>query len=150
MRSHILLVLLLMSALMVSACGSNATSTPPAGSTEPPTLEDQASFNAALEAAGARVEVGDSVEQAFFSPVGQIIRVNGADVQIFEYESAEAMESEASEVAPDGGSIETSMVHWVDTPQFYKAGRIIVLYFGSDLTILSLLEDVLGSQFAGR
>ena len=150
MRNHILLVLLLMCALLASACGSNATSTPPAESTKTATVADQASLIAALEAAGATVEVGDLVEQAFFSPVGQIIKVKGADVQVFEYESAAAMESEASQVASDGGSIGTSMVTWMDTPHFYKVGRIMVLYVGSDSTILSLLEDVLGSQFAGQ
>jgi hypothetical protein len=150
MRSPILLVLLLMFTLMVSACGSNATSTAPAESTEPPAVEDQASLIVALETAGATVEVGDSVEQAFFSPVGQIIKVNGTDIQVFDYESAEAMESEASQVAPDGGSIGTSMVTWMDTPHFYKAGRIIVLYVGSDETILGLLEQVLDPQFAGQ
>jgi len=150
MRSHFLLVLLLMSTLIVSACGSIGTSTPTAESIGPPAVEDQASLIVALETAGATVEAGDSVEQAFFSAVGQIIKVNGANVQVFEYESAETMESEASQVAPDGGSIGTSMVTWMDTPHFYKAGRIIVLYIGSDTTILSLLEDILGSQFAGR
>ena len=149
MKVHILSVLLLLSALMVSGCGSNDTSTPPAESTEPPALEDQASLIAALEAAGATVEVGDSVEQAFFSAVGKIIKVNGADVQVFEYESAEAMESEASQVAPDGGSIGTSMVTWMDTPHFYKAGRIIILYVVSDEIIIDFLENAIGPQFAG-
>lgn len=60
------------------------------------------------------------------------------------------MENEASQVAPDGGSIGTSMVTWVDTPHFYKAGRIIVLYVGSDETVLGLLAKVMGAQFAGR
>ncbi len=104
----------------------------------------------ALQAAGATVEMGDSITQDFFSPEGHTIKVNGADLQIFEYENAEAMEKEASQVAPDGGSIGTSMVDWIDTPHFYKAGRIVVLYVGSDQTILDLLNKVMGPQFAGR
>lgn len=150
MKSHILLVLLLTFALMVSGCGSNATSAPRAESTEPLAVEDQASLVAAFEAAGAAVEPGETVMQAFFSPEGTILKVNGADVQVFEYESAEAMENEASQVAPDGGSIGTTMVTWVDTPHFHKAGRMIVLYVGSDEEILGLLEQVVGPQFAGR
>ena len=96
------------------------------------------------------MEAGDPVSQVFFSPEGSIIKVNGADVQVFEYESAEALENEASQVAPDGGSIGTNMVMWMDAPHFYKVGRIIVLYVGSDEAVLSLLEKVLGEQFAGR
>jgi hypothetical protein len=155
MKYRILSVLLL--ALTVSACGTVSTPTSPTVSTDSPNMspepvivEDRASLIAALEASGATVEVGESITQAFFIPEGSILKVNGADVQVFEYESAEAMENEASQVAPDGGSIGTSMVTWMDTPHFYKAGRIIVLYVGSDETILNLLESVIGPQFAGR
>ena len=152
MKYPILSVLLLVFTLMVSGCGDGATATPlsPTTSTEPLAVEDKASLIAALQASGATVEVGDLLTQVFFTPEGNIIKVNGADVQVFEYESAEAMESEASQVAPDGGSIGTTMVTWMDTPHFYKAGRLIVLYVGSDEAILGLLEQVLGEQFAGR
>jgi hypothetical protein len=158
MKCRILPILLLVFALMMSACGNASTPISPTESTQPaitePTepviVEDQASLVAALQASGANVEAGELVSQAFFSPEGSIIKVNGADVQVFEYESVEAMENEASQVAPDGGSIGTSMVTWMDTPHFYKAGRIIVLYVGSDESILSLLENALGPQFAGR
>jgi hypothetical protein len=155
MRYRILPVLLF--ALTVSACGKVSTPTSPPVSTDSPNMspepvivEDRASLIAALEASGATMEVGEPITQAFFSPEGNIIKVNGADVQVFEYENAEAMENEAAQVAPDGGSIGTSMVTWVDTPHFHKAGRIIVLYVGSDTTVLGLLEQVLGTQFAGR
>ena len=76
--------------------------------------------------------------------------MNGADLQVFEYENSEAMEKEASQVAPDGGSIGTSMVTWIDAPHFYKAGRIIVLYLGNDKAVLDLLNKVVGPQFAGQ
>ncbi|MEO7839674.1 MAG: hypothetical protein ABIU06_10010 [Anaerolineales bacterium] len=151
MKYHIQFVLLLVIAITVSGCAGNASATiSPTSTIESAIVEDQASLVAALQAEGAAIEAGDPVEQDFFSPLGNIIKVNGADVQVFEYESAEAMENEASQVAPDGGSIGTSMVMWVDPPHFYKAGRIIVLYIGSDETVLSLLEQVLGKQFAGR
>ena len=149
MKSHIPLVLLLIFALILSACANTSTSTPPATSPEPLTVEDKASLIAALQASGAAVETGESITQEFFSPEGSIIKVNGADVQVFEYENAEAMENEASQVAPDGGSVGTSMMMWMDTPHFYKAGRIIVLYIGSDATVLGPLDSVIGSQFAG-
>ena len=150
MKYPILLVLLLIFTLVVSGCGNAPAASAANASPEPLMVEDQASLIAALEAAGATVEAGDPVSQVFFSPEGSIIKVNGADVQVFEYESAEAMENEASQVAPDGGSIGTNMVMWMDAPHFYKAGRIIVLYVGSDEAVLSLLEKVIGKQFAGR
>ena len=146
MKRSLLLILVFVFAYAITACGQNATSN---ASTKPLSVEDQASLLSALKAAGATVEVGDSITQDFFSVEGQTVKFNGADLQLFEYENAQAMEKDASQVAPDGGSIGTSMVTWIDTPHFYKAGRIIVLYLGNDQTILGLLNKVIGAQFAG-
>jgi hypothetical protein len=134
---------------MISGCGNVSTPISPTESIEPAIVEDQADLVTTLQASGATVETGEPVTQAFFSPQGSIIKVNAADVQLFEYESVEAMEAEASQVAPDGGSIGTSMVSWMDIPHFYKAGRLIVLYVGSDESVLALLDNVVGPQFAG-
>jgi hypothetical protein len=154
------MMLLVTLALLMSGCANAApaTATVPAPApvqvTEPPiaeplTAEDKAGLVAALQAVGATVESGETVSQPFFTPAGNIIKVNGSDVQVFEYESAEAMAGEASQVAPDGSSIGSSMVDWMDIPHFYKAGRIIVLYVGSDEKVLAWLENALGPQFAG-
>ena len=150
MKSRIRIGLLFLLALLISGCANNSQAASPAPATEPLAVEDKANLIAALEAAGATVETGEPVSQAFFTPEGSILRVNGADVQVFEYENAEEMENEASQVSSDGGSIGTSMVTWVDAPHFYKAGRIIVLYVGSDAAVLDLLAGALGPQFAGR
>ena len=150
MKFAVAFVLLLIVAMITSACGgSGSAAVSPTAASESAVVEDQADLVAALEAAGATVEVGEPITQAFFAPQGTIIRVNGADVQVFEYESPEAMENDASQVDPEGGSIGTSAVMWMDTPHFYKTGRIIVLYVGSDETVLGFLNTVLGAQFAG-
>lgn len=150
MNSRVWIVLLLLSALAISGCANNSLAASPAATAGPGAVEDQATLISALEASGATVEIGEPISQVFFSAEGNILKVNDADVQVFEYESAEEMENEASQVSSDGGSIGTSMVTWVDVPHFYKAGRIIVLYVGSDASILDLLEYALGPQFAGR
>lgn len=155
MKNQSLIVLVLIFVFTVSGCAGNpagnSTPTSPAAPTEPRAEEDTDSLIADLQAEGATTETGDSITQDFFNTEGQFITINGKEgVQVFEYESAEAMESDASQVAPDGGSIGTSMVNWVDTPHFYKSGRIIVLYIGNDETTLNLLEKVMGKQFAGR
>ena len=147
MRRSLLLMLVLVFVYSLSACANSVTPNP---SAEPLSVEDQASFLSALQAAGATTETGDAITQDFFSVQGQIVTVNGAELQVFEYENTAAMEEDASQVAPDGGSIGTSMVTWIDPPHFYKAGRIIVLYLGSDQAVLDLLNKVLGSQFAGQ
>ena len=113
-------------------------------------MEDQSSLIDTLRTSGADVEVSEPVEQAFFTVTGQILKVNGKDVQVFEYESAEKMEADAGQVAPDGGSIGTSMVTWVVPPHFFKSGRILVLYVGENPEAINLLSGALGEQFAGR
>jgi len=103
-----------------------------------------------LRANDATVNPEGEIEQPFFSVTGFSIQVNGASVQVFEYNSAEDAVADASLVSLDGSSIGTSMPFWVDDPHFYYIERIIVLYVGDDPAIEELLESVLGSQFAGR
>ena|SRR5215207_2775136 len=135
------LTVLLVASFVLTACGEQPASAQGFGTDE---------FVDALRAEGADVQTGDSVEQPFFSVIGGSVNVEGESVQVFEYDSAETMESDAVLVDSDGGSIGTSMVNWMATPHFYKKGRILVLYVGDNTETLGLLEGVLGPQFAGR
>lgn len=144
----------LMLSLFSSACSTPATQAP-AVTVSPEVsqssgVEDQTSLIDALRTNGAEVELGDPVEQPFLSVTGQIIKVDEQDVQVFEYESAELMEADATQVAPDGSSIGTTMVTWVEPPHFFKSGRILVLYVGKDAGVIDLLTGALGEQFAGQ
>ena len=149
MKRSVLYVLLVMFGIMVSACGGAPAASASNASPEPAKVEDRASLVTALEEAGATVEIGEPLSQPFLSVEGNIIRVNGADVQVFEYANVEEMELESSQIAPDGRSNATTMISWIDTPHFYKSGRLIALYVGSDEAILGLLQGVLGAPFAG-
>lgn len=122
----------------------------PATIPQPIPVDDYESLVNALQAAGVTVEPGETLEQPFFSVPGQVIQVNDQDVQVYVYETAEALEAEAAQIAEDGSSIGTSMVDWVEPPHFFKSGRILVLYLGEDPNILNVLESILGPQFAGR
>jgi hypothetical protein len=113
-------------------------------------VTDYASFVAQLKAAGATVQAGDELSQPFFNVDGQQVTINGSDLQVFEYANTAAADADAALVSRDGGSVGTSMVSWIEPPHFYKQGRLIVLYLGTDRAILNLLSGVLGPQFAGR
>lgn len=163
MRTKYLLIstLLLLTALL-AACGGQATPTlapeiqgpvdTAVASTAVQTavVDDLNNMMAALQAADVPVELGEPVEQPFFSVQGQTLKVNGQDVQVFVYDTAEAMESEAAQIAADASTIGTSMPTWMDTPHFYKMGRILVLYVGQDQTVLEQLNNIFGPQFAGQ
>jgi len=115
--------------------------------------QDYDSFVDNLRAAGATVEhetLPQVIVQDFFSVTGQVFKVNGEEVQLFEYDNQSKAEVEAALVSPDGSSIGTSMPFWAAPPHFYKAGRIIVLYVGENQAVTKALETVLGAQFAGQ
>ena len=113
-------------------------------------VKDYVSLFDNLRAKGATVEPVGEVNQPFFSVKGFIIKVNGHDVQVFEYDEVAQADSEAQLVSPEGSPIGTTFVGWIAPPHFYKAGRIIVLYVGEEDTVVDALNSVLGSQFAGR
>jgi hypothetical protein len=136
----------MVSFIVVAGCG--APSQPPSPSGGPVT--DHVSLVDNLRAAGAEVEPAGNIEQPFFPVQGQVISVDGEDVQVFEFPDADSAEEAASSVSPDGSAIGTTMVSWVAPPHFYRAGRVIVIYVGSNQEAISVLENVLGGQFAGR
>jgi len=39
-------------------------------------------------------------------------------------------------------------VTWISTPHFYKSGRIIAIYVGTDNSFTSTLRGILGDPFA--
>ena len=77
------------------------------------------------------------------------MRVNGEDVQVFEFADEATAEMAASQISPDGSSTPTMMITWMATPHFYRSGRVIVVYVGENEGITSLLEAMIGPQFAG-
>lgn len=102
----------------------------------------------ALRATGASVEAGGAIGQVFFSVPGQVLTIDGTDVQVFEYPTPEEAQDDADQVAPDGSSVGPTMIMWVATPHFYRMGTVIVLYVGDDADVSLLLEEALGAPFA--
>ena len=87
------------------------TSNAPGNSVEYTTpVNDYDSLLHNLNATGATVEPDGALIQPFFSVPGKVIKINGADVQVFEYPDSTSAEAEAALVSPDGSSIGTSMV----------------------------------------
>ena len=103
-----------------------------------------------LRMVGVTIDPAGNVSQPFFTPEGQVLTVNGEDVQVFEFAGAEEADNVAETISADGSSIGTSMVGWVAPPHFYKAGKLIVIYVGSDGDVIDILQEVMGGQFAGR
>jgi len=79
-----------------------------------------------------------------------VLKVNGSNVQVFEYPGVEDARSDAVKIAPDDNSIGATMATWIASPHFYSRGSLIVLYVGDDSNVKALLSGVLDGQFAGR
>lgn len=107
-------------------------------------FEGYEQFVGALRDAGATVEPVREVIQPFFAVPGRIIEVNGLEVQVFEYANTAARQEDSHLISPDGYTIGTSNVTWVDRPNFWAQGHLIVLYVGSDRSIMGLLTSILG------
>ena len=91
---------------------------------------------------GASVNLGEAVELETVSIPGQALVINGEEVQVFTFESAEELEVQASQLADEQDP--------ESEPHFYKLGTMLVRYAGNDTLVRDLLEDVLGAQAAGQ
>ncbi|HEX2990660.1 MAG TPA: hypothetical protein VHO49_08265 [Anaerolineales bacterium] len=95
-----------------------------------------------VRATGASVDLGEAVELETVSIPGQTLLINGEEVQVFTYGSAEDLEAQASQLADEQDP--------ESEPHFYKLGTMLVRYAGNDTLVRDLLEDVLGAQAAGQ
>ena len=111
--------------------------------------KDYDTLVASLRAAGLTVRPAQEISQPFLSVKGRVIGVNGGEVQVFEYQDADAAAAEAARVSPDGRSVAETWINWVATPHFYGSGKLVVLYLGDDSTVIDGLKAALGTQFAG-
>ena len=112
-----------------------------------------------LRAAGATVDPVGTVSADFLAPEKQLLTVNGEGIQPFEFASSEEADAAAGGVSANGllivttmadGTQMASMVDWVFAPpHYYKAGKLIVLYAGSDGDVNNALQEAMGPQFAG-
>lgn len=133
--------------LLLSLVGCNGSDTSVVSHGGP--VRDHVSLVDTLRAQGLTVEPTEPVSQPFFPVPGQTLKINGEDIQVFEFTDTSAREAQSEEISPDGRSIGQTVVQWIDPPHFFATGKIIVLYLGSDTKLLQQLESALGQQIAG-
>ena len=114
-------------------------------------VTDYTSLVDAIHSRGILVKPIEEIaaESSSFSVPTRVISVGGADVQVFEFQSESDAIAATQTVSEDGTEIGTSIIRWIGPPHFYTQGKIIVLYVGENSEVTSLLEDLLGLQFAG-
>jgi len=85
----------------------------------------------------------------FFTVRAARLVAGGEDVNAFEYTTAALAAADAAKVSPSGSVIGASQVTWISPPRFYRKDQLIVLYVGTNVTVVSALEIVMGKPFAG-
>ena len=133
-------------AIIATACAAKQD----AGETVGQPVDGYDGLLAALRGNGSTVEAVGPISQPFFVPEGRVINVDGNEVQVFEFSSEQDAQSAAESISPDGSSVGTTMIMWVEAPHFYESGKLIVLYVGEEPAVVDALEVVLGAQIAGR
>jgi len=135
--------------LSAPSTGTESPAAPSVTSQGDSTVTDRASLMEALQGRGFDVQPAGEVQQPFFEVSGTVLKVGGADVQVFEFADVAATKEAMSTIGSDGNP-PTMMIEWVAAPHFYQAGKIIVLYVGDDTAIIEVLTKTLGAQVAGR
>lgn len=151
------LLISLILVLALSACsGAGTSNIPGTGNTTPGTLSPGsagavggiAEFIDAIKAAGATVETGGTVQQPFFNVAGQEVKIDGESVQVFEFADETTRTEISGAISHDASQIGTSIPSWISTPHIWAQGRLIVLYVGTNDSVLAVLNNVLGVPIA--
>jgi|GEM_PF-1475724 len=103
----------------------------------------------ALRANGVGGVPTDKRVSTLFGGSGHVVTITGGEIQIFEYADTSAADAQTAEISPDGGTIHARMISWSAPPHFYKQGKLLVLYVGTDPAIVNILAKLIGTQFAG-
>lgn len=98
---------------------------------------------------GAAVQHMGSIYQPFMSGQGRVVRVNGEDIQIFEYANDTAARNEVKSFTSDGCCFGNTNISWMGSPHIYQQDRLLVIYVGDRTSMRNLLENMMGTQYAG-
>lgn len=104
----------------------------------------------ALRASGLEVTPAGTVQQPFFAPPAQVVRVDGGDLQLYQFASPSEAAAAAATVSPTGGSIGTTKMAWMAPPHFFRKESLIAVYIGTSAKALAALQQNFGPQFAGQ
>ena len=125
----------LMAALMV-ACGRGASGA--AG------FQSAAQLAEALRKAGAEVAETQKAGLPYFGMPAYVWQVNASEVQAYEFAGVAEREAVSSTIAADGSVVRGIKAAWTDRPNIWAAGKLIVLYQGTDGGTILLLSGLLG------
>lgn len=132
-----LLPALIVLPLLLSACGATLTGSVTPDEMDMPEKEQSA-------------EVTEYPVLPNFTVMGAYVMLDGERTMVFEYPDENAAAADQAKVSADGRSINGVSVPWGGPVHFFRSGRVIVVYEGSNDAILTKLRADAGDQFAGN
>ena len=94
-----------------------------------------------------------------FEPVGPLgvasttYHIGEGEVHVYRFPSDQRAREAAAEIGADGYTIVTKsgavQADWFAPPHWFRTGREIVLFLGTDGEVIDALEEAAGPQFAG-
>ena len=144
MLRRLILIALVAITIFTVACSGEANIEP---------ADSYRSLATALESAGMEVE--DLSENNFlfaglFSIPGVEFQASGQMILAFEFSSLEEAEEQEALVSPDGYGIGPRYINWSNDPQFFRNGKMIVIYDGLESLVSNTLFAAMGERFAGE
>lgn len=148
---------LALACLLLGACGATTGATiGTSGASHSPTASEYSALLNAFRTAHFTVyDGGATATQQFLSVTGKKVFIDGQAVEAYQYATADAATKDSHNIDDDACLIHklsggTTMVNWDQPPHLYKKDRLIVIYVGSDYSIIDVLVTQLGPQFAGK
>ena len=139
--------------LLISLAAFSVIAIACSGGTDIESADSYESLAVALEAAGMKVDNQGENKFLFsglFSVSGIELIASGQQILAFEFATPEEATEQAALVSDDGYGIGLKYINWIATPQFFKNGKMIVVYDGSQSLVTNTLIAAMGEQFAGQ
>ncbi len=86
-----------------------------------------------------------TVLHPFFRAPGQVVVVNGQELQVFVYPDATSRKSDSARISADGRLIAGEVVSWPTPPRFASAGNVLTVLLSSDARLAGRVERAIGT-----
>ncbi len=97
-----------------------------------------------LKEAGVQVKAMGPVERAALGVAGERWSIDGEEIELYLYDSPQALQEVVARLAPDGMSVAGEALQWDAPPRLWTAGPLLVAYAGRDGGTILLLSGLLG------
>src|SRR5215210_101166 len=90
-------------------------------------------------------QTDQTVLHPFFAVPGQVVRVNGNDLQVFVYPDATSRKSDSARISADGRLIAGEVVNWPVPPRFVSSGNVLSVLLSSDNQLGGRVDRAVGT-----